>query len=107
MASGLRKAYTEQDMEAVGLPEGIADALGQWGYPAPAGRDLLPPSRAQGGLLCPIRPLAPGQCGSAERGLADAVRPLLHLQLPGRSDLRVGHDGAGLPLCAAAGSTGG
>ena len=32
MASGLRKAYTEQDMDAVGLPEGIADAIGQWGY---------------------------------------------------------------------------
>ncbi len=32
MASGLSNAGMEQNMEPAGLPKGIADAIGQWGY---------------------------------------------------------------------------
>ncbi len=32
MASGLSKACVEQDMGPAGLPKGITDAIGQWGY---------------------------------------------------------------------------
>ncbi len=32
MASGLSKACVEQDMEPAGLPKGLTDAIGQWGY---------------------------------------------------------------------------
>jgi len=32
MASGLREACVKQAMDAVRLPEGVADAIGQWGY---------------------------------------------------------------------------